>query len=441
VPASTGRRDATVSRAYYRYALWLLLGIYTLNFLDRQIANILAEHIKRDLGLLDWQLGMLTGVAFSVFHASFGVPIARLADRGDRSLILTASLAIWSACTALCGATQNFLQLLLARVCVGAGEAGCTPTAYSLITELSPKEKRASALAFYNMGAPLGGLLGMAMGGLVVSHYGWRVAFVMAGAPGLLLAALAAFTLREPRRASRALVAQPADQPTLGEAMRELASKKSFWLVASGATIKVFSAAGITAFYAPFFFRNHGPALAEWADRFGLKAPGLLGLALGISSVILGTSGALIGGRIADRTGNRDVRAYATLPSVAALIGGPFYVWALLAEGPLTSIALFAIPQCLNAMSFGALATIAMGIVRPRTRATSIAIQGLIGNLLGAALGPLCVGMLSDLLATSFSFGEAAGLRWAMIAAAGFSLLAVLLYWAARRTLRADMVS
>jgi MFS family permease len=434
--------ETSVGRAYYRYALWLLLGIYTLNFLDRQIANILAEHIKRDLGLLDWQLGMLTGVAFSVFHATFGIPIARLADRRDRSLILTVSLTIWSAFTAACGLAQNFMQLLLARICVGAGEAGCTPTAYSLITEYAPREKRASALAFYNLGAPFGSLLGMAMGGLLVGHYGWRVAFIAAGAPGLVLALIAAFSLKEPRRALRDKPVASVDaQPSLREAIGELASKKTFWWVASAATIKVFTAAGIGAFCVPFLLRNHGPALSSVAADFGLLAPGFLGVSLGLTSVVLGTSGALLGGRIADKAGGKDVRAYAILPSMTALIGVPFYLWALLAEGPVLSICLFAIPQCLNAMTFGAVAAIAMGIVRARTRATTIAIQGLIGNLLGAALGPLCIGALSDVLASRLGLADGESLRWSMIAAALFSLSAVGLYYAASRTLRRDMVS
>ena len=154
----------------------LLLAIYIVNFLDRQVVNILAEPIKNDLGLADWQLGLMSGLAFAVFYTFLGIPIARLAERRHRPIIIGASVAAWSGFTALCGAAQNFTQLVACRIGVGVGEAGCTPPAHSLIVDYVLKEKRASALAFYSMGTPLGGLVGMIMGGLVADAYGWRAA-------------------------------------------------------------------------------------------------------------------------------------------------------------------------------------------------------------------------------------------------------------------------
>jgi MFS family permease len=189
-----------LTTGYRRYALWMLMIIYTLNFLDRSVINILAEPIKEELGLSDTQLGMMSGFAFAVFYTVLGIPIARLAERKNRPVIIGISVAAWSAFTALSGFAQNFVQLLLARIGVGVGEAGCSPPAHSLIVDYVPKEKRASAIAFYSIGTPLGSLLGLLIGGLVAESYGWRTAFLVCGAPGIIIALFAIFTLPEPRK-------------------------------------------------------------------------------------------------------------------------------------------------------------------------------------------------------------------------------------------------
>jgi MFS family permease len=171
-------------RSYRRYALTLLMVIYAVNMLDRQIVTILAEPMKIDLHLADWQLGAISGLAFAVFYTVLGIPVARLADRGDRAYTIAGSLALWSGFTMVCGLARTFPQLLLARLGVGVGEAGCTPPAHSLITEYSTREKRASALAFYSLGIPIGSLVGLAAGGLIADTLGWRAALALAGAPG-----------------------------------------------------------------------------------------------------------------------------------------------------------------------------------------------------------------------------------------------------------------
>ena len=187
--------------AQTRTMLWVLLIVYIFNFLDRQIVNILAEPIKADLGLTDTELGLLAGPAFAVFYALLGIPIARYADKEgtNRIRLISLALAIWSAMTAVCGLAQNFVQLLFARIGVGIGEAGCTPAAHSLITDSVAPEKRSSAIAFYGMGVPIGSLLGLIIGGIVNDLYGWRIALMLVGLPGLLLALVVLFALREPR--------------------------------------------------------------------------------------------------------------------------------------------------------------------------------------------------------------------------------------------------
>jgi len=430
------------SPGYRSYALWLLLGIYTLNFLDRQVVNILAEPIKQELDLADWQLGALTGLAFAVFYTFLGIPIARLADRANRPMIIATALAVWSAFTAACGLAGNFTQLLLARIGVGVGEAGCSPPSHSLITDYTPKEKRASALAFYAMGIPLGSLAGMALGGLVADAHGWRVAFFVAGAPGLLLAVVAALTLKEPRKQLAAAQAKSAaaDAPTFKEAMKELSTKRSFWLIAFAASLISFIGYGHLAFYGSFFFRNHGPQLAELAASMGGLGPaGFLGTALGLIVGIFGTLGTFLGGQIADRAAKRDIRAYVSVPAVASVVGGPFFVWAMMTDNAALALGLLAIPTLLNSLWYGPVFAAVQSLVQPRTRATAAAVLLFVINLIGLGLGPLCVGILSDVF--SASMGEAEGVRWALITSALVALVSATLFWLARRTIREEIVS
>jgi MFS family permease len=430
-----------VSAGYRRYALWVLLIIYTLNFLDRQVVNILAEPIKRDLGLADWQLGMMTGLAFAVFYTVLGIPIARLAETRNRPLIIGASVAAWSAFTVLCGFTQNFWQLIAARIGVGVGEAGCTPPAHSLITDYVPKEKRASAIAFYSIGTPLGTLAGMAMGGLVADAYGWRVAFMVAGAPGVIFALVAAFTLVEPRRQLAAdLAARAHSKISFGAALAVLAAKKTFWLVAFAASIKAFIGYGQAPFIASFFFRVHGADVAALAASFGLKSAGFLGLALGLIGGTAGVIGAWLGGVLADRLGAKDLRAYVTVPAIASLVSIPFYILAVSVAAPMPAIAVLTIPVLLGTLWYGPVYATAQSIVDPAMRATASAVLLLIINLVGLGLGPVAVGALSDLLAGPGGLGEAQGVRWALIVSTLFGLAAFALFWLARKTIREEMV-
>jgi MFS family permease len=431
-----------VSSGYRRYALWVLLIIYTLNFLDRQVVNILAEPIKRDLGLADWQLGMMTGLAFAIFYTVLGIPIARMAETKNRPFIIGASVAAWSAFTVLCGFTQNFWQLILARIGVGVGEAGCTPPAHSLITDYVPREKRAGAIAFYSIGTPLGTLAGMAMGGLVADAYGWRVAFMVAGAPGVLFALIAAFTLVEPRRQLAAdIAARAASKISFGAALAVLATKKTFWLVALAASIKAFVGYGHAPFTASFFFRVHGVEVAELAARFGLKSAGFLGLALGLIGGTAGVIGAWFGGILADRLGAKDLRAYVIVPAIASLITIPFYILAVSVGSPMAAIGILTIPVLLGTLWYGPVYATAQSIVDPHMRATASAVLLLIINLIGLGLGPVAVGALSDLLAGPGGLGEAQGVRWALILSTLLGLVAFGLFWTARKTIREEMVA
>ena len=439
---ATGAAAPTVSHGYRRYALWVLLIIYTLNFLDRQIVTILAEPIKQDLGLKDWQIGMMTGLAFAVFYTVLGIPIARYAERGNRSLIIAAATAVWSIFTILCGFAQNFWQMVLARIGVGIGEAGCTPPAHSLISDYTPREKRASALAFYSLGTPIGSMLGMVLGGLIADAWGWRAAFFIAGVPGILMAIVAATTLAEPRTKLGAdMAARNKAGPSFSEAMAEIRSKATFWRIAFGASIKAFISYGMGVFIAPFFFRNHTEELEMLAADVGLGVTGFLGVVLGVVMGLTGAFGTWLGGYLADRFGARDLRNYMAIPAISTLIGIPFYITALWVDSAMAALALMSVPPILNALWLGPSYAAVQGLVQPHTRATATAIFLLIVNFIGLGLGPLAVGALSDFFSGPMGLESGEGLRWSLTIFTGFGVIASTLFWMARRSIREEMVS
>ena len=441
---------APVSDAYRRYALWLLLLIYVVNFFDRQVINILAEPIKLDLHLADWQIGLLSGFAFGIVYTFLGFPLARAADRHNRSVIIASCLAGWSLFTGLSGFAQNFVQLISARAGVGIGEAGCTPTSHALIADYSPKEKRASALAFYSMGTPIGTLLGLAVGGAMSDAFGWRKAFMVAAAPGLILAVVALFTLKDPRRklaaavqAANAAAGKAGDGlATFSETFRYLiTAKRAFWLLAWGAGIRSFLGYGHAAFAASFFYRCHGPQVVELAARFGLKKGAFIGLSLGLIAGVSGTLGTWVGGQIADRWGARDLRVYGSLPALAVVASLPFAMVIYTTPSLVLALGLTAVTNFTGTLWYGAVYASAQGMVPQRMRAMSASIMLFVINFLGLVLGALCIGALSDALNKGLHLGPAEGVRWALIASSLAGVSSAALFWLARKTVREEMVS
>ncbi len=441
-PVTSAVSASPYSPAYTRYAMFLLLGIYIVNFLDRAVVNILAEPIKNDLGLADWQLGLMSGLAFAIFYTVLGIPIARLAERKNRPMIIGTAVAVWSGFTALSGMANSFLQLVIFRIGVGVGEAGCTPPAHSLIADYVPKEKRASALAFYSMGTPLGGLLGLVMGGLVADAYGWRAAFLVAGAPGIIFALLCWFTLKEPRKLiAQHSIAIQSTQVTFGETLKYLATKKTFWLIALGAAIKAFIGYGHAPFTASFFLRVHGEEVKALAENFGLQSIGFLGLALGLMGGTAGAISAYLGGQIADKYAKTDLRGYVVVPAFASLLAVPIYIIAVSVPSASLALWILVINGLLGSLWYGPVYAIGQSIVPPHMRATTSAILLFTINLIGLGLGPLAVGILSDIMANGFGLGSAEGVRWALMISTCFGIVAFILFWIARKTIREEMVS
>ncbi len=445
VPGDAASTLPTASAAYRRYAMSLLLVIAIINYLDRQVVYILAEPIKNELNLADWQIGLLSGLAFGLLYTFLGLPIARLAERSNRPLIIATATGVWSIFTVLCAYVTTFTQLALARVGVGVGEAGCTPPAHSLIMDYAPPEKRSSALAFYGMGPPIGGLLGMAFGGLIADAYGWRAAFLVAGAPGLAFALLAALTLVEPRK-QLALATQKVREatPSLLATLKYLWSKESYRFMAVAQVLKVFIQLGYAPFLASFYLRNHAQELETTATSLGrtfnydLGSIGLLGLVLGFMMGVGSALGVWAGGRMADRFGQRDARNMVRIPAIAAIVAIPVFVAAMLVEDAAVSLLLVTLHGFIASIWYGPAFAAAYSISPGNMRATSSALLLFLANLFGLGLAPLGVGIISDVLGADMGAGE--GLRWALVILSMIGFVTAWLFWRCGRTLREDIV-
>jgi MFS family permease len=433
---------ASYSAGYRLYVQWLLLIIYFLAFLDRQILNILAEPIKRELRLSDTQVGLLTGLAFALLYTILGLPIARLAERANRIWIVGISLTVWSGFTTACGFTQNYAQLVLARVGVGVGEAGCGPASHSLLSDYVPREERASALGFYAMGVPLGVMAGLAFGGLIADTCGWRIAMMLAGGPGFVVVIVTLLTMKETRRRVAAEQKRILDMaPNLGEAIRELASKRAYLWAVLAASIDAFVVYGHNAFYASFFLRTHAKGVAELATAIAggsLGATGFLGMALGLIMGIGGILGAFCGGRLCDHFARRDPRMNAILPAAALLFAVPFVLGAIFIPYAPLALLMLGPAAMLTSFWYGPIFATAQNVVRPHTRATAAAILLGTMNMIGLGLGPVTVGLLSDAFANTL--GESAGLRWALGVTGVIGLVPPACLWMASRSLASEIV-
>ena len=421
------------------YVLALLTAVYTLAIVDRQVINILAEPIKRELHVADWQMGALAGFAFAILYTALGLPLARYSERGNRPVIIAVSLLIWSGFTALSGLASNFSHLLLARIGVGVGEAGCLPPAHSLITDSTPREKRASALAIFSAGLPLGALVGLAIGGFAVQSYGWRGAFLLVGAPGALFALLVLMTVGEPRATKTGTSARvPGEAWSLPQVFGFLLRKRSFVWMTAGASLLTFVAYAHQSFYASFFLRNHGAEIDDLAARSGLHgALALLGICLGLILGIAGTLGTMMGGRLGDRLARRDASGYMIIPVWASFASVPLLALTFLLPRGGMALAFLAVPSFVRSMWYGSVFAAIQSLATPATRATAVALFLLFVNVIGVGFGPMCTGALSDLLSRQMS--SAAGLRWAMVAVTLLMLAGAFCFRRAGRTLREDL--
>ena len=405
--------------------LAMLLLVYIFNFLDRQILAILAAPIQADLGLSDAQMGLLGGIAFALLYSTLAVPLASVADRTSRSWVITISLVIWSGFTAACALAQGFWHIFLARLGVGVGEAGGVAPSYALIGDYFPPQKRSLALAIYSMGIPLGSAGGILAGGWIAATIDWRLAFVVVGCAGIVIAPLFKIVVRDLPRPVAAVTDVP-DAARIGTVARLLARKPSFWLLSFG------SASGSMLGYGILFWK---PSLM--IRSFGLD---LLQTSwfLGALMLVGGVIGTLTGGMLGDRMGARNKAWYARLPAMAYAIATPFFVTAIfMTDNLLLAFLLFLIPQAMAYVWLGPVLTAVQHLVAPAQRSTASALFLLINNLLGLGGGIYVLGQMSDLLAPQFGTES---LRWSMIFGQLLYLVAAVLMLLASRRLRQDWV-
>lgn len=429
-PASAGHNPYQSTSACW-YALVMLTLVYTFNFIDRQLLAILQESIKADLSLSDSQLGLLTGFAFAVFYVSAGIPIARWADRANRRNIVALSLTVWSAMTAISGFVQSYLHLLLARIGVGIGEAGGSPPSHSIISDIFPPRRRATAIGFYSMGVNIGILFGFLAGGWLNEFFGWRVAFLVVGVPGIALALIVRFTLSEPIRGihdgARAHLDAHPDPVPFGDVLRLLWSRKTFMHMALGAGLNAFCGYAIANWNASFLIRSYQMPTGE----VGTWLAAIIGLGGAIS--------VFAGGLLGDRLAPRDQRWYTWVPCIAGFITVPFLAGVYLVDGPYWALILSIVPGLLFQAYLGNTIATTHAIVGPRMRATASAVLFLIINIIGLGAGPWAVGFVSDLLAPSLG-GES--LRYALLyLLTPVALWSALHFGLAAKTLREDIAA
>jgi MFS family permease len=403
--------------------MFILVVVYTFNFIDRQIVGILAVPIKADLNLTDTQLGLMGGLAFALFYTGLGIPVAILADRWKRTWIMTAALTIWSGMTAACGLANNFWQLFLARLGVGVGEAGGVAPAYSLISDYFPSHQRARALSVYSFGIPIGSALGILFGGYIASKIDWRFAFFAVGIAGILVAPIFKLTVAEPPRGQYDVKGPDAPSPTLVEIIRLLAHKPSFWLISLGASASSMMGYGLFFWLPSFLVRSFGLELLEASMFYA----GIL--------LLGGIAGTWAGGYMADRFGAGKRGNYVIIPAIAFLLTIPLYVMAILSPNLTTTFFALLIPTGLGLAWLGPILSAIQHVVPPTMRATASAIFLFINNLIGIGAGTVALGIISDNLEARFGDDS---LRYAILAGTGFYLIAATLFLASAKRLAND---
>jgi MFS family permease len=403
------------SDAYKRGVLFTLTACYTLNFIDRTIVSIIGQPMKESLGISDAQLGLLGGAAFAILYTVLGIPIARLAERFSRVNIIAICITIWSAFTALCGLAPNFGVLFLMRVGVGIGEAGCSPPAQSLISDYYEPRRRASALAVYAFGIPLGGMLGAIFGGIIAQYLSWRLAFLIVGLPGVLVAVLLKFVVKEPPRGHSEIIATPALPEAVTPVEEPVQPRRSFaqeiafeiselWIVGKrifgnwsflnmtlGVTLASFAGYGAGAFGSNYFIRTFGLGLALVGVLFGLIG--------GFSSGV----GTLAGGFVTDWLSRRSRAWYALVPGIGLAIAVPIYMLAYTRGDWRVAAAILLLPGIFQYTYLGPTFGVIQNAVDTHRRATAVALLYFFLNFIALVGGPPFTGWLIDQFA-QFNF-------------------------------------
>ena len=394
------------TKGYRTFVLILLTIVYGFNFIDRQIVGILAPFIQEDLSLTNTELGLLIGLAFAVFYTTVAIPIAWLADRYNRVNILSIALATWSGFTALTGLATNFVQIGLARMGVGIGEAGGSPPSHSIISDMYPKEERASALGVYAMGIPIGVMAAYfvtaALIGTSSDDVNWREIFVFLGVSGILLAIIVKLVIREPVRGAMEFNDQrEIAKPPFVESLKTLLRIPAWWAMCFGIAFGSFVSYSKSAFHTKY--------LVTLDPSFDFQT---LVIILGVINGITYAGGAFFGARLADKWGKRDIRAYGWLPAISITLCLPIGIaawWSPTVEMNLIFTSFFLL---FMGIYLGPSFAIAQTLAPIHMRAMSTALFFFILNMIGLGLGPSISGWMIDLF--NASYGNVESIRYAM---------------------------
>ncbi|MCB1747654.1 MAG: MFS transporter [Gammaproteobacteria bacterium] len=409
------------------YVVGVLTLVYVFNFIDRQIISVLQEPMRSELALSDTQLGLLQGLTFALFYVTMGIPLARWADVGVRRNVVALAVGTWSAMTALCGVSQNFVHLLLARIGVGIGEAGGSPPSHSIISDLFPPERRALPLAIYSSGITFGVFVAYVCGAWVSDHFGWRAVFLALGIPGVLLALLVRFTVAEPPRGQFDGAQGQLPAPPMPAVFKRLFASRTFLHLSFAAALHAFVGYGVSAFLVSHYVRSFAIPV-DAISRVALP----LGIIIGVGGIV----GNFIGGYLSDRLGPRDRRWAMWFPAIANVLTVPFAAIAILSRDFHFSLAMYVIPLTFAYVYLGPTLATTHALVQPRMRATASAVLFFVVNLVGLGLGPTLVGAISDALVPRFGNDS---LRYAIVVTFLFNLWSALHYWLASRHLRAEL--
>ncbi|MDC1328763.1 MFS transporter [Pseudomonadales bacterium] len=424
---STAASRAGVSRGQVIHATLLLCLVNMFNALDRGALAILVEPIKTDLGLSDTQLGLLTGFAFSLTYALFGIPLARLADTRSRVKLLSVCLAVWSVATAIAGFAQNFIQLALTRVVVGIGEAGGSPASVSLMGDYYTPENRSRGMNLFMLGGVAGGSLGLGLVGVIADQYGWRIALFTMGLPGLLLALVLLTTLREPPRGRFQSTSERFDTDIAWyQAIAQVLSRRTMQHLLLAYGISAFGGAGVSAWLGAFFMRSHGLSLSE--------VGGLLGVLAGLASFV----GVMIGVVFGPRVVRRDRRWELWWPGAVYLTIVPTWILTLYISDLYLVVFMLAVTVALSSSCVGFVLTSIQSVLPAHLRGMGTAAVMFASNLVGTGAGPLLVGYLSDVLTPTLGSDS---LRYAMIIGVSFISWGAFHFFIAAKHIRNELVS
>lgn len=421
-PADDTATDAPSVGLRSYYVLFVLAFVYLFSSIDRTLISVLAEPIKHEFGLSDGELGLLTGLAFAISYSIAGIPLGLAVDRVKRTHLLAGLITVWSGLTFLSGLATSAVTLALARIGVGASEAGASPASMSLITDYFPPQRRGLALSLFYMSTPISIGITFALGGWLASSFGWRTAYFMAGGPGLLLALVIILTIREPQRGrfDPGQVQSARDRYRFREAAATLVAIRPLLLLIVAAVCVVIAQAGIGAFSSPFLIRAHGLTVEQAGYAIGaIKAP-------------TGIVGILIGGLVADRLARRSRNAGPIGVGIAMLLAGPFVAAAMLVEDWTLVLACIGIFNFLNYTYYGATFATYMSLAPVNMRGALAGIFAVAMTFGGYGFGPPFVGIASDTLG---ALGVAEPLRWALVLAGGFFTLAGLVFLLAARAI------